>query len=104
MTSSNVTNPQLIPPITERLALNRFEPDEGNPHIEVDQALAQETGAGPLLERICPAHVYSAGADGSIRVLYAACLECGTCSQVAPPGVLKWAYPQGGAGVVYREG
>lgn len=99
-----MTNTKLIPPVTERLALNRFEPDEGKPHIEVDQALAQSTGAGLMLERICPAHVYSVGADGALRVVYAACLECGTCFQVAPEGVLTWVYPQGGTGVVYREG
>ncbi|HWQ76624.1 MAG TPA: 4Fe-4S dicluster domain-containing protein [Syntrophomonas sp.] len=99
-----MTNSNLIPKITERLALNCFNPDEGHPHIEVDQTLAQSTGAGPLLERVCPANVYSVGGDGSVRVLFAACLECGTCFQVAPPGVLKWTYPQGGTGVVYREG
>lgn len=99
-----MTGSQLTPPITERLARDRFEPDEGHPHIEVDQALAQTTGAGTLLERICPAHVYSIGPDGAVGVMFAACLECGTCFQVAPPGTLTWTYPRGGAGVVYREG
>jgi ferredoxin like protein len=99
-----MTKSKLTPPITERLARNRCVPDEGHPHIEIDQFLAQSTGAGTLLERVCPAHVYSVGDDGSIRVLCAACLECGTCYQVAPLGVLKWTYPQGGTGVVYREG
>ncbi len=99
-----MTDPLLTPPISERLARDRFEPDEGHPHIEVDQELARSTGTGPLLERICPAHVYSIAADGSVGVLFAACLECGTCFQVAPAGVLAWSYPRGGAGIVYREG
>ena len=61
-------------------------------------------GVGPRLVRLCPAHVYSIQADGSIGVTYQACLECGTCLAVAPPGTLRWNYPRGGTGVSYREG
>ncbi|MDR1186688.1 MAG: 4Fe-4S dicluster domain-containing protein, partial [Bifidobacteriaceae bacterium] len=61
-------------------------------------------GAGPLLERICPAHVYTVQPDGSVGALWAACLECGTCLALAPPGVLTWHYPSGGMGIVYRQG
>ena len=43
-------------------------------------------------------------ADGTISVEYAACLDCGTCLAVAPPGVLEWHYPRGGFGVSYRGG
>lgn len=90
--------------VTERLSCNHFEPDEEESHIEVDQGAVKATGAGPLLVRICPAHVYSTQADGSIGVAYRACLECGTCLAVAPPGVLRWHYPRLGLGVSYREG
>ncbi|MDR0594211.1 MAG: 4Fe-4S dicluster domain-containing protein [Bifidobacteriaceae bacterium] len=89
--------------ITERLARDRYNLDDG-PHIEIDQAAARAAGAGPLLERICPAGVYSVGADGAISVQWAGCLECGTCLAVAPPGVLSWRYPGSGAGVAYRQG
>lgn len=54
--------------------------------------------------RVCPAHVYSEEADGTISVEYAACLEYGTCLAVAAPGALKWHYPRGGFGISYREG
>ena len=57
-----------------------------------------------LLVRVCPAHVFSEAPDGSIVVQHAACLECGTCLAVAAPGSLRWHYPRGGFGVVYREG
>lgn len=90
--------------VAERLDRNRFETDTEQPHIEVDQQAAAAVNAGPLLVRICAAHVYSQQPDGSIGVLYAACLECGTCLAVAPPGVLQWRYPKGGMGVIYREG
>jgi ferredoxin like protein len=90
--------------VPERLARNRYEVDGETSHIEVDQAAARATGAGQLLMRVCPAHVYSQAPDGSVLVQHAACLECGACLAVAPPGVLRWHYPRGGFGVTYREG
>lgn len=90
--------------VTERLARNLYETDEEFAHITVDQEVAKATGAGPLLVRICPAHVYSQEDDGTIAVEYAACLECGTCLAMAPAGSLKWEYPRGAMGVMFREG
>ncbi|MFT0846553.1 4Fe-4S dicluster domain-containing protein [Actinomycetaceae bacterium L2_0104] len=90
--------------VPERLAKDLFETDEGKPHIEVNQAIAKATGTGKLLVRVCPAHVYTEEADGSISVEYAACLECGTCLAVAAPGALTWHYPEGSMGVMFREG
>lgn len=90
--------------VAERLDKDRYETDEAESHIEVDQAAARAAGAGPLLVRVCPAHVYAEQPDGTIGVTHAACLECGTCRAVAPPGVLTWHYPRSGKGVVYREG
>ncbi|MEI2764602.1 MAG: hypothetical protein V9F82_02750 [Dermatophilaceae bacterium] len=90
--------------IPQRLAVNRFELDEGESHIEVDQELAKSTGTGKRIVAVCPAHVYAEEADGTISVEYAACLECGTCLAVASPGALTWHYPRGGMGVAFREG
>ncbi|QJC22278.1 ferredoxin family protein [Arcanobacterium buesumense] len=90
--------------VTERLAGNIYEVDEGNSHIVVNQDMARATGAGKLLERVCPAHVYTEEADKSVSVEYAACLECGTCLAIAPPGLLKWHYPDSSMGVMFREG
>jgi ferredoxin like protein len=89
--------------LTDRLAKDRFEPDAES-HIVVDQAAAKATNSGPLLVRVCPAGVYSLQPDGSVGVMAAACLECGTCLALAPPGVLTWHYPAGAMGVSYREG
>ena len=60
--------------------------------------------AAQLLVRICPAHVYTEEADGSVGFTAAACLECGTCLAVAPEGALSWHYPRGGFGVAFRQG
>ena len=73
----------VIDSVPARLAGNTYNLDEEESHIEVDQQLARKLGVGPLLERICPAHVYSVEADGTIGVEYAACLECGTCLAMA---------------------
>ena len=90
--------------VPERLARNRYALDEGVSHIEVDQDVIRSTGVGELLIRACPAHVFSKAPDGSIVVQHAACLECGTCLAIAPPEALRWHYPRGGFGVLYREG
>lgn len=90
--------------IPERLAGNVYEIDEEESHIDINQELARSTGSGKVLVKVCPAHVYSEKADGSIGVEYAACLKCGTCLAVAAPGVLTWHYPRSGFGVTFREG
>ena len=38
--------------VTERLAKNRFETDEEESHIEVNQEIARRTGTGKLLVRV----------------------------------------------------
>lgn len=56
----------VIESVPARLAGNTYNLDEEESHIEVDQELARRLGAGPLLERICPAHVYSVDTDRAI--------------------------------------
>jgi ferredoxin like protein len=90
--------------VPDRLARNRFELDEEESHIEVNQEVVKATGCGRAIVDCCSAHVYTEEADGSLSVEYAACLECGTCLAVAAPGALKWHYPRGGFGIQFREG
>jgi len=90
--------------VPERLAKNRFELDEEESHIEVNQEVVKASGCAQTIVRCCSAHVYTEEADGTLSVEYAACLECGTCLQVAAPGALKWHYPRGGFGIQFREG
>ena len=89
--------------LSERLGANRFEIDEEESHIVVDQELCRTTGTGKAIIAVCPAGVYTER-DNEIVVDYAACLECGTCLAVAAPGALTWRYPRGGFGVNFREG
>jgi ferredoxin like protein len=90
--------------IPQRLNANRYELDEEESHIEINQELARSTGTGKRIVAVCPAHVYAEEPDGTISVEYAACLECGTCLAVASPGALTWHYPRGGMGIQFREG
>ena len=99
--SARTMKPLSVP---ERLTKNRFNLDEQESHIEVNQEIAKATGTGKAIVACCPAHVYTEEPDGTISVEYAACLECGTCLAVAAPGALKWHYPRGGFGVQFREG
>ncbi|MDR1806631.1 MAG: 4Fe-4S dicluster domain-containing protein [Propionibacteriaceae bacterium] len=93
-----------LAPVAQRLGGNRFILDEEEPHIVVNQELAKSTGTAERIIAACPAQVYSLGADGNVAVEYAACLECGTCFELADPGALSWHYPRGGFGVQFREG
>ena len=90
--------------VPELLAKDRFELDEEESHIEVDQAVVKASGCGKAMVACCAAHVYAEEADGTLSVEYAACLECGTCVVVAAPGALRWHYPRGGFGIQFREG
>lgn len=89
--------------VTQRLAGNSYSVDEES-HIEIHQERARQTGAAKLLARICPAHVYSENEDGSVAILFAACMECGTCRALVPADTLQWHYPNGGFGIQFREG
>ena len=90
--------------VTERLAVNRYDTDEEESHIHIDQELARRTGTGQRIVAICPAHVYRQEPDATISAEYAACFECGACRAVADPGALTWHYPRGGMGIRFREG
>lgn len=94
----------ITPAIKERLMKNRYQVNEGQSHIQLDQEYAKATGLGKILVQVCPAHVYSEREDGGIDVEYAACLECGTCRAVADPKLLQWTYPEGSFGVQLRQG
>ena len=85
------------------LALNRYEVDEGNPHIElVDRPDPQHFGD---LVRACPAALYKVDEDGAQHADFAGCLECGTCRIVSSDLVVKsWRFPAATMGVEFRFG
>ena len=89
--------------VTEKIAVNKYELDEGYPHIEVNNEICQAKCGDKFCLFVCPAEVYSEH-DGLIVAEWAACLECGTCKAACPHEALSWVYPRGGFGIVYRNG
>jgi ferredoxin like protein len=88
--------------IQEKVGLNKYEIDEGNSHIRIDQEKCANCAERPCLY-ICPAGVYSER-NGDIIPEFAACLECGTCRVACANEGLTWFYPRGSFGVIYRQG
>ena len=89
--------------VDEKLAVNKFNVDEGNAHI----VLAENPDPAEFDKLIlcCPAGLYKRDAEGAVSFDYAGCLECGTCRMLCGDTILeKWDFPQMGAGVSYRFG
>lgn len=89
--------------VDEYLALNKYEVDEENAHIELTDDPADEEF--DKLIRVCPAALYKRDADGRKSFDYAGCLECGTCRIACGDTIIKkWGYPGSTMGVEYRFG
>ena len=93
---------RLTPP--ELLSKNKFNVDEEEPHIIIDKAICARCVEKPCLY-VCPAVLYKLDKNGEMSVDYAGCLECGTCRVMCKnKGIVKWVYPRGTFGVIYRQG
>lgn len=54
---------------------------------------------------VCPANVYEHVAQtGELVVKYENCLECGACRIACEKKTLKWTFPKGNKGVIFRNG
>jgi len=89
--------------VDEYLALNKYEVDEENAHIElVDDPSLEEF---LKLVRVCPAALYKINDEGKQTFDYAGCLECGTCRITCGTTIIKkWENPQPTMGIQYRYG
>ena len=89
--------------VDEFLAIDKYEVDEENAHIElVDDPDIEEF---LKLVRVCPAALYKVDAEGKKSFDYAGCLECGTCRIACGSTIVrKWENPQPTMGVEYRFG
>lgn len=89
--------------VDEYLALDKFEVDESNAHIELADELPDEEFAKLMM--VCPAALYKVDEEGAKTFDYAGCLECGTCRIACGDTIVKkWEYPQPTMGVEYRFG
>lgn len=92
-----------IPSADAFLAVDKFNVDEGHPHIKlVDDPDDIEFRK---LVNLCPAALYRYGDDGSKQFDCAGCLECGTCRIACGDTIIKrWEFPRPTMGVEYRYG
>ena len=86
-----------------KLGVNKFNVDEGHPHI----ILAEHPDLNEFrkLLKACPAGLYKQDESGNIHFDSAGCLECGTCRVLCGDTILdQWEYPVGTFGVDFRYG
>ena len=89
--------------VDEYLAVNKYEVDEGNPHITLADDL--DDAEFDKLVKVCPAALYKRDEDGARSFDYAGCLECGTCRGLCEgPVGRKWQFPAATMGVGGRFG
>lgn len=90
--------------VEDKLAANKFKPDEEHSHIQVDK-LCSDSAAVEDVIKVCPAGLYKYDPNGKLVFDYLGCLECGTCRILSLGKVVKdWNYPIGTLGVEYRQG
>jgi ferredoxin like protein len=91
--------------VEQKLSIDKFAVDEGNPHIVLHLDKLDEA-ARKALTVVCPAGLYTIDEKGSMAFEVAGCLECGTCRVVAArlPGALEWKHPRASFGVEFRYG
>ena len=90
--------------VEQKLSLNKFVVDEGNPHIIIHPEVMDEA-TKKVLTIVCPAGLYTMDEKGQIAFDYAGCLECGTCRFACGDTIIKkWENPQPTMGVEYRFG
>ena len=89
--------------VDDYLSLNKYQVDEGNPHIRLAEVVDEAEFDTLIL--VCPAGLYRRDAQGKPMFDYAGCLECGTCRIVAEGGTItSWTNPGSTMGVEYRHG
>jgi ferredoxin like protein len=91
--------------VAQKLSLNKFIVDEGNPHIVIHpENMDAETIKA--LTIVCPAGLYTLDEKGNLAFEFAGCLECGTCrvATAHKPGAMEWNHPRPSFGIQYRWG
>lgn len=86
----------------EKLALNLFHVAK-EPHLKIDKEICRKC-PHKACTRVCPVENYTLNEDGDVTLSWEGCLECGTCRIICDQGSLTWEYPNGGFGIIYRQG
>lgn len=90
--------------VEERTGLDTYDFGD-NKFITVDTAICEKCEPKPCLY-VCPAKVYKLS-EGHLVYNPEGCMELGACTIVCHhigKGAIKWSYPEGGKGILYRYG
>ena len=89
--------------IEQKLSLDKFVVDEGNPHIIIHEDKLDAATINTLTKG-CPAGLYTLNEKGQLVFEVAGCLECGTCRVICAhkPGGMEWNHPNPSFGVLSR--
>lgn len=92
------------PRVEDKLYQNRYLVDPGRPHIIVRDHLFPSPNLIALTQ-VCPAKCYQLNDRGQVTIVSDGCLECGTCRVICEAtDDIKWDYPRGGFGVLFKFG
>jgi ferredoxin like protein len=87
----------------DRMATTEFKIHD-TAHIVVDGKICRD-GSTRECVVACPANLFVPTSDGGLLFNYEQCFECGTCYLLCNrEGAISWSYPDGGFGVVFRNG
>jgi ferredoxin like protein len=91
--------------VEQKLSIDKFNVDEGHPHIVIHQDKMSEATV-KALTLVCPAGLYTLDEKGKLAFEVAGCLECGTCrvATAHEPGAMEWNHPRASFGIQYRCG
>lgn len=81
--------------------ITRFRPDKES-HIILNKEICRTCNKRYCVQ-VCPAQCYTFNESANrLDVAYENCLECGTCHVICERKAIRWSYPRGGYGVIYR--
>jgi ferredoxin like protein len=87
--------------IEEKQYLLRFRCDTKSHLTVLDHDVCMTQCPDKICTVFCPAEVYKW--EGTrMQVGYEGCHECGSCRIGCPYQNIKWEYPKGGHGIVFR--
>lgn len=89
--------------LEKKLATLKYTPDEVS-HLNPNNEDCKTCEHRPC-ENVCPAGVYEwMEEEEKLLVKYENCLECGACRIACEKKSLKWEYPKGTKGVMFKKG
>ncbi|MDD9146955.1 MULTISPECIES: 4Fe-4S dicluster domain-containing protein [unclassified Sporolactobacillus] len=88
----------------QKLSVDKIHVNEARAHIRINCDFPDREHLKKLM-LACPAGLYKLNEQNTLTFDYAGCLECGTCRVLSMSRfITDWDYPEGGFGIVYRQG